>query len=319
VRALLVVVLLAGVAYADKVEPWEQGVSEEQQGKANALFAEANALFAEKAHPAALEKYKAAVALWDHPMIRFNMAVTLIRLDRMLEAAEQLEQALRFGATPFTPELYEQALDYQALVNKQLGVVEVSCNQPGTHIVFDGKPLFDAPGKKEIRTTSGEHNILGEKKGFMTVARRVVVVGGKTTNEAVELFPVESAIVIEYKQPRWMPWTLGGIGAGVAATGLALLVLGSNEMDRFKDAFVRQCPSGCETGLAMHPDLAEQQEDAMFKTNLGTSLLIGGGVTVAGAIIWGVTNRRTRKIGPHVEVSPTSAGTGASATARWSF
>jgi hypothetical protein len=310
-----VLLLLTAVAHADSAAPWEVGVSDAQQAKANALFAEANNLFAEKAHPAALEKYKAAIALWDHPMIRFNMAVTLIRLDRMLEAADELEKALRYGATPFTPELYEQALDYQALVKKQLGVIEVTCTEPGAHIVLDGKPWFDAPGTKQMRTTSGEHSIVGEKKGYMTVARRVVVTGGKTATESVQLFPVESAIVVEYKHPRWMPWTLGGISAAIGAGGIALLVVGNNQMDRFTDAFIRECPSGCD--LSMHPELAKDQDSAMLKTNIGMGMLIGGGVTVAGAIVWGVTNRRTRRIGPHLEVSPGTSG--ATATATWTF
>ena len=82
--------------------------------QANALFAEGNQLFAQQAHAPALEKYKAAIALWDHPLIRFNMAVTEIRLDRILEAADDLDERCATATTPFTPELYQQALDYQA-------------------------------------------------------------------------------------------------------------------------------------------------------------------------------------------------------------
>ena len=316
-KALIVLVLLAAVAHADKIEPWEQGVPEAQQAKANALFADANNLFAEKAHPAALEKYKAAVALWDHPMIRFNMAVTLIRLDRMLEAADELEKALRFGAAPFTPELYEQALDYQALVKKQLGFIEVTCKEPGAHIVLDGKPWFDAPGTKQMRITSGEHSIVGEKKGYMTVSRRIVVAGGTTAKESMQLFPIEGGIVVEYKQPRWMPWTLTGVGAAVTATGIALVVIGNHDLDRFSDAFVRQCPSGCESDLSAHQDLADQQDAALLKSKIGVSVLVTGGVAVVSGIVWGVTNRRTRRLGPSVEVTPTASG--ASASASWRF
>ncbi|HUS33001.1 MAG TPA: hypothetical protein VMZ53_31075 [Kofleriaceae bacterium] len=317
-RALVLLsLLIAGVAHADSVAPWEQGIPDAQQAKANALFAEANSLFAEKAHPAALEKYKAAVAVWDHPMIRFNMAVTLIRLDRMLEAADELEKALRFGAAPFTPELYEQAVDYQALVMKQLGTIEVRCDQPGTHVLLDGKPFFDAPGTKQVRTTSGEHSIVGEKRGFMTVARRIVVPGGKTAKETLQLLPVESAIVVEYKQPRWMPWVATATSAAIVGSGVAFVVAGNHEMDRFTDAFIRVCPSGCEADLSMHRDLADQQDSAMLKTKIGVSLLVGGGVAMVGSIVWGVTNRRTRRIGPRVEVSPTASG--ASASASWTF
>ena len=79
-KTLVVLLALAGTAYAD--DPWAQGVPLANQKAANKLFAEANQLFAQQAHGPALEKYKAAIAIWDHPLIRFNMAVTEIRLDR---------------------------------------------------------------------------------------------------------------------------------------------------------------------------------------------------------------------------------------------
>src|ERR1700733_8189364 len=118
-QLVIAIVLILSTHRAGAEPEWAKGVPAETQAQANKLFAEANQLFAQQAHAPALEKYRAAIALWDHPMIRYNMAVTLIRLDRILEAADNLEKALRFGQTPFsTPELYQQALDYQALVKR---------------------------------------------------------------------------------------------------------------------------------------------------------------------------------------------------------
>jgi hypothetical protein len=112
---LVTLVAASSPARADET-PWAKGVPAPQQDKANALFAEANQLFGQQADGPALEKYKAAIALWDHPMIRFNMAVTLIRLDKVLDAADALEAALRFGSQPFTKELFQQAQTYQQLL-----------------------------------------------------------------------------------------------------------------------------------------------------------------------------------------------------------
>src|SRR6185503_16480126 len=124
---IILLVFASATAWAD--QPWEQGVPKDKRDQAQALFQEGNLLFAQQAHQPALEKYNAAIALWDHPLIRFNMAVTLIRLDRILEAADNLDSALRFDAKPFTPELYQQALDYQKLVQGRVGTVEASCDQ----------------------------------------------------------------------------------------------------------------------------------------------------------------------------------------------
>jgi len=87
----------AGRARAEPPTPWARDVPAAQQERARALFEDGNQLFAQQAHGPALDRYRAAVALWDHPMIRFNMAVTEIRLDRVLDAAEDLQAALRFG------------------------------------------------------------------------------------------------------------------------------------------------------------------------------------------------------------------------------
>src|SRR5438552_4098319 len=126
---VLVLVLAPRAWSGSDDDPWAGGVPRAQQEQANALFAEANQLFAQQAHGPALDKYKAAIALWDHPLIRFNMAVTEIRLDHLLDADDDLEKALRYGETPFSPELYRQALDYRTLVKKQIGMVEVTCSQ----------------------------------------------------------------------------------------------------------------------------------------------------------------------------------------------
>src|SRR4030095_7185958 len=130
---------------SNEPKPWAQGVAQDVQDKASKLYEEGNTLFAQQAHAPALEKYKQAIALWEHPLIRFNMAVTEIRLERILEAADDLEKSLTYGDKPFKPELYQQALDYQALVKGRVGFIEASCDQPGTKLMLAGKPWFEGP------------------------------------------------------------------------------------------------------------------------------------------------------------------------------
>ncbi|HSD89344.1 MAG TPA: hypothetical protein VLB44_17565 [Kofleriaceae bacterium] len=317
-RTLFLVFVLSVLAVPARADtPWANGVPAEQQAKANALFAEGNQLFSERAHAPALEKYKAAIALWDHPMIRYNMAVTLIRLDRILDAADELEKALRFGATPFTKELYQQALDYQSLVRKQLADIEVTCDQPGTHIQLDGKPWFDGPGTKKMRVTAGEHSVIAERKGYLPESRRLVVAGGTTEKQKLKLVPLESAVIIEYKSPRWIPWTITATGGAIAAGGFALWLLGKNQMDDFAKQYTTDCPTGCESDLSMHPALASQQDGALFKGKVGVGMMIGGGAVTVTGVIWTVMNRPIRRM-PRVEVAPSANG-GMSARATWRF
>jgi hypothetical protein len=308
------VAALAGRAHAE--DPWEKGVSAEQQDAANALFAEGNALFAQQAHAPALEKYKAAIAIWDHPAIRFNMAVTLIRLDRMLEAADELEKALRFGATPFAPEMYQQALDFQILVRKQLGYVEATCTQPDAHISLDGKPWFEAPGTQKLRVTTGEHVIVAERKGYMTSSRRVVVAGGATVNETLELLPVDSAVLLKYPYPKWVPWTVTGGGVALAVSGLGVWLWGRSQMDRVQAEFAMTCPNGCPSSFSDHPSLAEGRDSARLKGNIGVSMMVTGGVATIAGVVMTVLDR-PKRILPNVELAPAAGG--ATARVGWRF
>src|SRR6185503_19237467 len=245
-----------------------QGVAKDDQTKANALFAEGNQLFAQQAHAPALDKYRAAIALWDHPLIEFNMAVTLVRLDRILEAADVLDKALRFGKDPYpTPEQYQQALDYQKLVAGRVGTVEASCTQKAA-VLLDGKPWFTCPGKQTRRVLAGEHVLVGESGGFMTLSRRVVVAGGATAAETIALLPVGAAEKLVYPTRRWIPWTIAGGGAAVALGGLGIWFSARSKIDRFEANYAMLCPAGCDADLDTNPTeraLRDQRDSARFQ------------------------------------------------------
>ena len=325
VNRLVVAAWLAvslGRAHADPVAPatggtpWTQGVPGAQQDRANALFDEANQLFAQQAHGPALARYKAAIAIWDHPLIRFNMAVTEIRLDRILQAAEDLEQALRFGQAPFTVELYRQALDYQILLKGRTGDLEVSCEQAEVQVLLDGKPWFECPGQRRLRVTTGEHVIVGDRTGFLTSSSRLVVAGGAVANQRINLVSLEAAAYMVYPYPRWMPWTLAGGGAAVALGGLGFYLSGKTQMESFHGDFASACATGCEADLANHALLRRERDSAILKGKIAVSMLVTGGAVTVGGVVFAILDRPTRKL-PRIEAAPTAGGLAASAA--WDF
>src|SRR6185503_18421671 len=288
-----------------------QGVAKDDQTKANALFAEGNQLFAQQAHAPALDKYRAAIALWDHPLIEFNMAVTLVRLDRILEAADVLDKALRFGKDPYpSPEQYQQALDYQKLVAGRVGTVEAACDQNDAAVLLDGKPWFACPGKQSLRVMAGEHVIVGESKGFMTISKRVVVAGGATASAKVVLLPIDAVIKLEYPTSRWIPWAVAAVGGAVTLGGVGLYFTGRTNMEQFEADFALECPMGCDAGLDSTPAerrLRDDRDTAKLEGNVGMSLIVAGGALTVGGITWAIINRPKRVL-PKMEVAPTSGG-----------
>ena len=305
----LFLVMMTTVAFAE--QPWETGVSQENRDKANQIFSEANALFAQQAHQPALEKYNEAIKLWDHPLIRYNMAVSLIRLDRMLEAADSLDAALRFGQAPFTAEHYLQAIDYQNLVSGRVGNVEAKCSQDGVQILLDGKPWFQCPGSKKQRVLAGEHVIVGEKKEFATKSRHLVVAGRATASAELTLESFDSVVKYEYPSPRWLPWTVTGAGVAVALGGLGFWFAGRNQMDKFEADFAMGCPTGCEADLSQHTLLADARDSAQFKGKVAVTMMITGGAITIGGVVWAIINR-PKRVRPAMEVQPTNGGIAAS-------
>jgi hypothetical protein len=318
-RSLIVTAMLvfaAGRVRAEPAPPWAQDVPGPDQDRANALFDEGNQLFAQQAHGPALDKYRAAIALWDHPMIRFNMAVTEIRLDRILEADQDLAQAMRFGAAPFTPALYQQALDYQNLLKGRVGAIEVSCNQVDVQILLDGKPWFACPGDHRFRVLTGEHVVVGDRPGFLTRSSRVFVPGGGVAVQRVALISLDAASSLEYPRPRWIPWTIAGGGLVVAAGGLGFYLLGKNGIEAFHNDFASVCARGCDADLSDQPVLRRNRDSAILKGQIAASLMVSGGVITAAGIVLVLVNRPIRKL-PQIEVTPMPGGL--SGSVGWKF
>ena len=299
-------------------KPWAEGVPQDQQDKARALYEEGNTLFGQQAFQGAYEKYKEALKLWDHPLIHDNLAVTEIRHEKMLEASDDLEKSFKFGDKPFKPELYQEALNYQALLKAQVGTVEATCDQAGARLLFDGKPWFDCPGTKSMRVLAGEHAIVGEKKDFLTASTRVVVKGDKTEKANIKLVPLDSAVVLKYPYKRWKTWTLTAVGLGIAAGGAGTWFLGKQEMDKFNTAYSVQCANGCEPGLTdpSHASLAAQRDSAQLKGKIGIGMMGAGGAVFVAGVVLTIMNRPERVM-PNLEVAPTAGG--GTAAVGWKF
>jgi len=314
---LLALVGLVAVARADKAmaTPWANGVPKPQQDRANAEFAAANSLFAHDKHEEALVKYRAAIELWDHPMIRFNMAVTLIKLDQLVEAADALQAALRFGAAPFTKELYSQALDYDHLIRGRVGAITVKCTQAGVQIWLDGKKWFACEGSQRVRVLAGQHTLLAEKHGLAPESRQLFVSGGASIEESIELSPAD--VRLRYRTARWIPWTVAAGGLSIGVAGLATWFSGRNDMDTFQVRHASECASRCDDDLTGHPALRELRDDARFKGDLGASLMVAGGAVVAGGLVWALVINRPERVTPQLEVDPSRGE--ARATLGWSF
>ena len=301
----LALALAAQVAHADE-QPWVVGVSEEAKTAAKKLLAEGNELFLEHKYADALDRYRKAIARWDHPAIRFNVVRCLIQLDRPVEAAENLDLALKYGAAPLEEGVYAEAVAYQKLLVTQVGQVELACDQSGVVVTLDTEQVIACPGRTVRRVAPGRHLVLGAKQGFQTRTEDVVVAGGKLAHAQIALVPLGRTTAVVHRWPTWIPWVVFGGSLAVLGSGLLLEDFAAGRMSDYDRALTRDCAAaGCGPGHPIPP--ADQQLESSAKTygTVGTAVIVTG---AAAAIAGGVLLYLNRGQVKDIEVAPTRGG-----------
>jgi tetratricopeptide (TPR) repeat protein len=295
VRAVLFAALAGASAPAWADTPaWSVGVTDAQKAQAQAALEQGNALFLDKKYAEAMEKYKSAVASWDHPAIRFNIVRCLIQLDRPVDASDNLKLALKYGAAPLEEAVYTEALAYEKLLANQIASVQVTCKQAGVKMTLDGQPLATCPAEELRRVTPGTHQLVGSKEGFLTRSIEVVVIGGKEQKVTLSLDPVEKAARIEHRWPGWVPWVVFGGGFAVTGIGGLLNLAAAQEMDSYDRAVAQSCAT-----MACGPDDLDDADEALkgsaeTKSAWAVGIMIAGGATIAtGAVMLYLNRGRT--------------------------
>jgi len=309
-----VLAVLPAPTYAQAVpaRPWAAGVSESEQATALELYDEGNREFGEARFAQALAKYKEALRHWDHPAIRFNIAVCLLHLDQPLEAKHNLERSLVYGEGSLGAELYGQGLRYRKSLDGQLAFVKISCQEAGTQVTLDGKLLLTGPGTVDEILLPGEHHLAATKTGFLTVARTLV------------LAPGERMTTIARMIRRWDPWRpLVVLAGGGALVGLGVLsyvaaVRGFADYDGLVHA---QCPRGCSADMrSERPAIGSTKERAQIEGVFGVLLLSAGSAVVLAGFIGLIMNEPRLELETN-HAQPVIAAThgGATITMSWGF
>lgn len=290
-RAVLicwVLLVLAPVARAED-KPWAEGVTEEHQKAALELYTQANKGFEQAASPTdyklVLETYTRALALWDHPQIRYNIAVCLINLDRPVEAFDNLERAMRFGQVAIGPDLWKQGQSYQKLLAGRVAEIEVSA-EPGAAVSLDGKLLASS----QQRVLSGDHQLVVEKPHYQTETRAIRVSGGQKVTIKVELKPIAVQSQLHRRFAKWVPWTVMGAGAAVAIVGAPFLLASRDSYDSYNNDVKTMCGAGC-TSSNTPEKITSELGRAKLDNNLAISAFVSGSAILATGFVMVILNQ----------------------------
>ena len=302
VRSIVVAMLALAtstraVADPEPDKPWAVGVSDDQQKQALALYKEGNAFFGQNDYKDAVAKYDQALAIWDHPAIRYNRGVCLINLDRPVEAYEDLQAALRYGDKPLDPATYQQGISFQKLLAARVAEVDVSATSAGAKVTLDGQPLEVGAGVAKKHVVSGDHQIVAEQPGYQTETRPVHVNGGDTVTVVIELHPLAARRELRRRFARWIPWTVMGTGGAIALAGIPLYLASRSSWNTYDARVNAECTMGCVT---LPADVASARSTARLENGLEIGAFALGGALVATGVALVVLDQ-PRLVAPIVE------------------
>ncbi|HWO20904.1 MAG TPA: hypothetical protein VNO30_19190 [Kofleriaceae bacterium] len=277
-------------------EPWYGQVSAAAQQRAQALFAQAFDKHQQLLRGEAVELYEQALALWDNPDIRWNLALVLADLGQYLGAHEQLERTRRWGAALGAERLREVDERMRALETQRLARIETSDEEPGAEITLDGQPWPRSAGRRSKLVLPGEHYITASKRGYLPVTRSVYVPAGKQARVAV---PMDKDRPIEARRwQAWKPWAVVGAGVAVAAVGARL------EWRAFADW------GGCNMTMCEPIPDSDLYDRSKRRNQLAIGALAAGGTAVAVGLVLGVwlnqprAHRTEARPLPEIELVP---------------
>lgn len=273
--------------------PWAKGVPPDKQSAALALFREGNLLLRNSLFPRAVEKYREALKLWDHPAIHYNMVLALLNLNEPLSLHEHLIEAMRYGEAPFDADKFERARNFKTLIEGQLSHVEITCDIPDTTVLMDGKEVCKAPERYEAFVIPGAHTFSAIKAGYPRNDRKRNLAQGEKFQLPIKLYTKEELTRYTRKWEAWKPWAVLGAGAAVAAGGGLLHLQARNSFASF-DAGVQDC-GGCipEKDLASKRSRGDTLQTAAMST-----YAVGGGAVVTGLVLLYINRAQPYQISP---------------------
>ncbi len=309
-----------GLEQGGRDRPWAHGVSDDRQQAALELFKTGNAALKESLFPAAAQKYREALVLWDHPAIHYNLALALVNLDQPVETLEHLEAAMKYGEAPLDKDKFEQAQRYKTLVEQQLAGVDIRCTMEGATVKLDGKLLFTAPGRYVGKVRSGPHSIVASKEGYLTNELSLPLPAGQTKIFELNLLTTDD--LTEYKRlwPAQVPYLVIGAGLLVGGIGAGLQLWGKASYGDY-DAQVKSCAMNTPTagGCQLTPAIASvKNRGDVLQSVAYVTYGVGAAAMVVGAALLYVNRLQPYRIqigvgGAHAALLPSLGPSGGGA------
>jgi hypothetical protein len=186
----------------------------EREAEARAAFERGWALLQRGEVDAALADFERSRELHPTKGNTRNAAVCLDRLGRPDEALDRLDQLLRDFPT-LTPEDRAAVATEAARLRERVGFLDVAVDEPGAHVVVDGRERGTTPLPGPLRVTAGTHAVRVVLDGHVPFEDRAVVARG-------QLVALRAPLAKLTRSGRLAVRAVGDVPATVVVDGVAV-------------------------------------------------------------------------------------------------
>lgn len=255
---------------------------------------------AEALHRKALEaasdgSYREARQLWEkayginrEPKYLFNLAQVAEESDRPTEALDLFERFIKEAGN--RPQYQAYATKARARVKallQRVAILEVRTEQAGVEVFVNQRSLGKGPLSVTMRLPQGKHLVVANLHGHHGQTHTMQLYGGQRRQLTITLDKIRPKIIrqkarVIYPMPRWLPWTILGVGLAVAAGGIAPMAMQKSAYDDYNASIDPPfMPKG-------DMDL-KRRADRLYAS--GIALLVTGGVLAAAGLVTVLLNK----------------------------
>lgn len=166
--------------------------------KARTLLIQGNERYEKGDMKGALDKFRAAYAVFASFKIHYNIATTLNDLGRPAEAAEHLALYFAQGGKNAQGGLASGARALLDRLEKQLASVRVNSTVKGYEVELGGKLVGFTPLPGKIYLRPGQYRLVVSKRGYIPLSTKLALSAGDHRSLSVALKPVP---VVAVKPP----------------------------------------------------------------------------------------------------------------------
>ncbi len=225
-RASLLTAVTLALALAAPGQCPAQGKTEAKQ-----RFQKGVKLFKKGNHEGALVEFRAAYDAQPHWKVRYNIGMTLYKLDRYVEADVELQAYLLEGGDSVPEKTLTEVQSILYEIQAYIGTVDVSCDVMGAKIYVDGVLAASYPLDQPLRLDVGEYVLELRAEGHDPMSKKVSVPGGKeisvTFTFVEETEPVDEPVDEPADEPVDEPTDEPAPAPKKKSTSRALLISGS--------------------------------------------------------------------------------------------